>query len=192
MSILRELYDLDEEKWSGAVTAKWSPPKGLFTRPAAEIASVLHSNSRDYNQASKRLNFFINRAGEHLSTEDRTRLNSAKKELMKKFGIKESAIPVREAMADPAMNLKYNPINAKTVADIANVARQHLDDVKDKAQVNTLLGLAYARGYSAGMSELESQSKKHLAAISSKAAVNAATEEAFARGFSAGLSSWQK
>lgn len=192
MSVLRDLYHLKEEKWSGAIKAKWSPPKGLFTRPAAEIASVLHSNSRDYNQASKRLNFFINRAGEHLTSEDRSRLNAAKKELMKKYGIKEATIPVREGMTDPAMNLKYNPINPKTVSDITNVARQHLADVKDKEQVNTLLGLAYARGFSAGLSELEAQSKKHLTAVSSKAAVKAATEEAYARGFSAGLSSWQK
>lgn len=189
MTLLKEIYQLDEKLWSGAIEAKWTPPVGFFTQSAAKIASGLKSASKDYAQASRRLNFFINRAGKHLTADDRTRLEAAKTALRKAYGIKESQ--VFEGMGfHPNMN--YNPINPSTVSDIRAVAQKHLGDVHDKETVNTLLGLAFAKGYYAGHAEFENQSRKHLVGLASKESVKSAMDDAYARGFSAGKSSWQK
>ena len=189
MSILKEIFQLDEKLWSGEVEPKWSPPEGFFTKSAGEIARGLKSASKDYAQASRRLNFYINRGGKNLSSDDRSRLESAKMALKKAYGIKESKIS--EAMGfHPNMNC--NPINPSTVSEIEAVARKHLSNVNDKQEVNTLLGLSFIKGYYAGHGEFESQSKKYLASISSKEAVKAAMDDAYSKGFSAGKSSWQK
>lgn len=73
----------DKKKWSKKPTkdAKWHPPEGLFDESADEIAKTLKKESKDYKQASARLNFYINRAGKNLSEKDKKRLNSAKKKL---------------------------------------------------------------------------------------------------------------
>lgn len=189
MTMLKEIFRIDEKMWSGDIEAKWNPPEGFFTKSAAEIARGLKSASKDYAQASRRLNFFINRAGKQLSAADKSRLESAKAALRRAYGIKESV--VREGMSfHPNMN--YNPINSSTVSAIEAVAKKHLGDVEDKAAVNTLLGLSFAKGYYAGHSEYESQAKKHLTGISSKESVKSAMDDAYAKGFSAGKSSWQK
>lgn len=187
MTILKELFRIDEKLWSGEIEAKWTPPVGFFAKSAAEIARGLKSASKDYAQASRRLNFYINRAGKNLSAEDKARLESAKVALRKAFGVKESF-----ELNEQRFNMDYNPINSSTVSAIHSVAKQHLSDVKDKQAINTLLGLSYARGFSAGHAELENQSKKHLVGLSSKESVKAAMDAAFAKGFSAGLASWQK
>lgn len=187
MTILKELFRLDEKMWSGEIDAKWTPPAGFFTKSGTEIARGLKAASKDYAQASRRLNFYINRGGKNLSADDKARLESAKTALRKAFGVKESF-----ELHEGHFNMDYNPINASTVSAIHAVAKQHLSDVKDKNAVNTLLGLAYARGFSAGHAELENQSKKHLVGLSSKESVKAAMDAAFAKGFSAGLASWQK
>jgi hypothetical protein len=189
MTMLKEIFQLDEKMWSGDIEAKWTPPTGFFKKGAAEIARGLKSASKDYAQASRRLNFYINRGGQNLSAEDKARLESAKTALRKAYGIKESRI--YEGMGfHPNMN--YNPINSATVSAIETVAKKHLANVDDKEAVNTLLGLAFAKGYYAGHSEFESQSKKHLVGISSKESVKSAMDDAYAKGFSAGKSSWQK
>lgn len=187
MTILKELFRLDEKMWSGEIDTKWTPPVGFFTKSAAEIARGLKSASKDYAQASRRLNFYINRSGKNLTADDKARLESAKTALRKAFGIKEGF-----DLQEQRFNMDYNPINASTVSAIHCVAKQHLSDVKDKKTVETLLGLAYARGFSAGHAELENQSKKHLVGLSSKESVKAAMDAAFAKGFSAGLARWQK
>jgi Protein of unknown function (DUF3175) len=69
-------------------------PKGLFTQSAQDIAqglknAVLASNrtkGTKFQSAMSMLNFFINRAGKKLSTEDKNRLEQAKVELRKLFG----------------------------------------------------------------------------------------------------------
>lgn len=73
----------DKKKWSKKPTkeAKWHPPEGLFDKSADEIAKTLKKESKDYKQASSRLNFYINRAGKNLSEKDKKRLASAKKKL---------------------------------------------------------------------------------------------------------------
>lgn len=75
---------LTAEKWSGKVDTKWSPPEGFFSRSAQDIANGLMRASEDYAQAMSRLNFYINRAGDNLSAEDKSRLEHAKSLLEKK------------------------------------------------------------------------------------------------------------
>jgi hypothetical protein len=65
------------------VEPKWTPPEGLFTKSAKEIAQVLHDNSKDLKQAMARLNFYINRGGEDVPNKDN--LEKAKDELRKMF-----------------------------------------------------------------------------------------------------------
>lgn len=79
--ILRELLELREKKWSAAVETKWRPPEGFFTQSAEKIATGLKANSADLKQAMGRLNFFINRAGKKLSSDDFERLTRAKEKL---------------------------------------------------------------------------------------------------------------
>lgn len=71
----------EDEKWSGDVKTKWHPKEGFFDRSASEIASGLKSASDDLKQAMSRLNFYINRAGDNLSSEDKSRLELAKNKL---------------------------------------------------------------------------------------------------------------
>jgi hypothetical protein len=186
MTMLKEIYRLDERKWSGEVTVKWQPAPRFFTKSAAEIARGLKSASDDYAQAARRLNFYINRGGKNLSSEDMSRLEAAKVALKKAYGIKESV-----TISEQTFNMDYNPVNSSTVSAIHAVAKAHLAGVKDKKVIDTLLTLAYARGFSAGHSELENQSKRHLMSVSSKESVKSAIDAAFAKGFSAGRSSWQ-
>ncbi len=82
MEFIKELL---ESKWSGKVDTHWKVPEGLFTKSAKEIASVLKDNSKSLKQAMSRLNFYINRAGDNLSSKDHTRLEKAKAELEKLY-----------------------------------------------------------------------------------------------------------
>ena len=142
MTMLKEIFQMNEKLWSGSIEAKWSPPTGFFTKSAGDIARGLKSASKDYAQASRRLNFYINRGGENLTDADRKRLESAKMTLKKAYGVKEG---VNEAMGTHP-NMNYNPVNAATVSAIHAVAKQHLSDVEDKDQVERLLTLSFAKG----------------------------------------------
>jgi hypothetical protein len=72
---------LAEKQWSADVDTKWTPPEGLFTKSADEIAKTLRSNSESEAQAMSRLNFYINRAGKNLSAEDKQKLETVKAKL---------------------------------------------------------------------------------------------------------------
>lgn len=74
---------INADKWSGGVKTKWHPPEGFFGRSAQAIADGLMRASKDYAQAMSRLNFYINRGGSNLSSEDKSRLNHAKQLLEK-------------------------------------------------------------------------------------------------------------
>ena len=76
---------IDEAMWSGKVKKKWKPPDGFFTKSAEEIASGLKGVSKSAAQAQSRLSFYINRAGDNLSSEDKGRLNHAKEILSKSY-----------------------------------------------------------------------------------------------------------
>ena len=83
---MRELLDrIEEAKWSASVDTKWSPPEGLFTKDASMIANTIAKASDDLLSAMGKLNFYINRAGKNLSSEDKKRLESAKNKLIKFF-----------------------------------------------------------------------------------------------------------
>lgn len=77
---------LAEAMWSGDVKTKWHPEEGFFKKGADAIASGLKSASSGLKQAMGRLNFYINRAGSGLSTEDKSRLEGAKKKLQALYG----------------------------------------------------------------------------------------------------------
>ena len=74
----------NEANWSADVDTKWTPPEGFFDQSADKIASGLKSASDSDDQAMSRLNFYINRAGDNLSADDKARLDQAKTLLMAK------------------------------------------------------------------------------------------------------------
>ncbi len=76
-----KLKELFESTWSADVTEKWHPPEGFFEKSAEAIASGLKRASKDLKQAMSRLNFYVNRAGKNLSSDDRERLELAKEKL---------------------------------------------------------------------------------------------------------------
>jgi hypothetical protein len=79
MKIFEEANALAEGLWSGEVLEKWHPPEGFFKRSAQSIATDLKSASKDLRQAMARLNFYMNRAGDNLSSIDGAKIESAKK-----------------------------------------------------------------------------------------------------------------
>lgn len=74
--LLKELF-LNE--WSAEIKEKWHPSEGFFKQSAKAIATGLKNESKDLKQAMSRLNFYINRAGSNLSSEDNAKLEHAKK-----------------------------------------------------------------------------------------------------------------
>ncbi len=76
------------EKWSGDVKTHWSPPEGLFTKSAEEIAKTLHGQSKDLKQAMSRVTFYENRGGSNLSDSERSKLETVKNKLHEMFGSK--------------------------------------------------------------------------------------------------------
>jgi Protein of unknown function (DUF3175) len=72
------MSEQEKKLWSKDVETKWHPPEGFFARSAEEIAEGLKVASDGLAQAMDRLDFYINRGGANLSTEDRQRLERAK------------------------------------------------------------------------------------------------------------------
>lgn len=96
------------------VETKWSPREGLFKEDDPEkIVRSLVRSSKDYNQAMKRLTFYMNRAGENLK--NKTVLNKAKQILHDKIEnecIEEGECPGGMAPAGPGPQMPYNtPMN---------------------------------------------------------------------------------
>jgi len=86
MDILDKIEKILVEKiWSAAVKTDWSPPEGLFTKSAKEIADVLAKASKDLSQAMSRLQFYISRAGKNLSKERKNELEKVKPLIKKAF-----------------------------------------------------------------------------------------------------------
>jgi len=81
---------ISEGQWSGKVDTDWTPPEGFFNQSAEKIARGLESASTGLQQAMSRLNFYINRAGENLSDDDKKRLEKAKDELHHLYDQRES------------------------------------------------------------------------------------------------------
>ena len=89
MSELRKLF---EEKWSAKVKTKVEPPEDLFASGSAtDIAEWLKSSHKDLKSAMSSLNFYINRAGDNLSSSRVATLDNAKQKLHKMFKSPEKA-----------------------------------------------------------------------------------------------------
>lgn len=78
------------EKWIKDVKTNWETSEGFFKGSADSIAKGLKSASTDLKQAMSRLNFYINRAGDNLSKEDKDKLEAAKKKLDALYGKEEA------------------------------------------------------------------------------------------------------
>lgn len=96
------------------IETKWSPRKGLFKEDDPEkIVRSLVRSSKDYNQAMKRLTFYMNRAGENL--ENKTVLNKAKQILHDKIEnecLEEGEAGPTPAPIGPGPQFPYNtPMN---------------------------------------------------------------------------------
>ena len=92
-----EMESVSEEKWSGAVKTKWTPPEGFFKQSAEKIAEGLMAASDSVGQAMQRLNFYINRAGVNLDEKEKSTLEAAKAILSKK------AEEAQEVLPDPVL-----------------------------------------------------------------------------------------
>jgi hypothetical protein len=75
-------------RWSGKVkTVSTSPPKDLFTKDAATIARTMARRSvspKGLGSGVRMIQFFINRAGRHLSATRRRELERAKRLLQER------------------------------------------------------------------------------------------------------------
>lgn len=89
MSKSKASHGEDKHRWSGEVTKSehYHTPSGLFTERPEEIARRLKEDSTDERQAMARLTFYVNRAGHNLSEDDHIRLEHAKEELRKVYGL---------------------------------------------------------------------------------------------------------
>ena len=85
-----KIIAIADEKWSADVTDKEYPtdktPEGLFMKAAETIVTYLiRMADGDVDKASKKLSFYINRAGSNLSDTDKTRLDRAKEIMHKRI-----------------------------------------------------------------------------------------------------------
>lgn len=73
-----------EENWSGNVKTKVHPPKDLFANGTAkDITDWLKSVHENKSGAIEALNFYVNRAGNNLSSERMGVMNDVRNELEK-------------------------------------------------------------------------------------------------------------
>jgi hypothetical protein len=126
---------ITENKWSGKVETKKTPPDGLFAEGTkAEICEWLKANHKDYASAMASLNFYINRAGRNLDAQRRATLESCKNELRKAYGVKEALEPfdieyvrkiaglvstLSEESTEKSMIVKINGDTKKALHDIS-------------------------------------------------------------------------
>lgn len=61
-------------------------PKDTYTQSPGDIANTLKNKSKDYGQASRKLNNYINRQGRNLQGGDKARVNQAKDALRQSYG----------------------------------------------------------------------------------------------------------
>jgi hypothetical protein len=69
------------KRWVQKVRIKWHPPQGFFKGSSSSIVRGLLANSKDKNQAMKRLTFYMNRAGKGLPKDELINLLAAKMRL---------------------------------------------------------------------------------------------------------------
>ncbi len=84
------MLELSKKYWSDDVKVKHNVfPPDFFKGSADSIAHGLKAKSDSYSQASKRLNFYKNRAGKNLSETDKQRLSAAADKLKQLYGKSE-------------------------------------------------------------------------------------------------------
>jgi hypothetical protein len=89
-SFLSKMLNESAKKWSADVEPKTKVKKDFFKQSAKKIAMGIKAKDKSFKAGMSMLNFYINRAGENLSPEDKVRLEKAKNELRKVYGVKES------------------------------------------------------------------------------------------------------
>ncbi len=75
----------EDHNWSEKVKTKWHPPEGFYKQSAQKIAQGLIRASDSLKQAVSRVSFYRNRAGDNLSQEDSSRLDTVIQLLHKHF-----------------------------------------------------------------------------------------------------------
>lgn len=78
-------------------------PEGTFTKSPSEIAHQLKMHSGDYDEASKKLNGYINRQGRNLQGGDRKRLYDAKEHLKNAYGEQNRDKQKTEALVEQSI-----------------------------------------------------------------------------------------
>lgn len=61
-------------------------PEDTFKQGPSQIANILKSKSKDFQQAISRLSYYRNRSGDNLTSADKKRLDDAKEALYRAFG----------------------------------------------------------------------------------------------------------
>lgn len=89
-AIEQAIQNILESKWVGTVRTKYKPPKDLFKKDPAAIAGELMSSHKSGRSAMRSLLFFINRAGDKLSSEDMARMEKAKTALSRLIALTKS------------------------------------------------------------------------------------------------------
>lgn len=93
--IKNEMLELESDDQLSDVKTKHHTPEGLFTQDSQHIVDgLLKDANNDEELALKRINFYINRAGDGLS--NKTNVNSAKKELEKRVNDKKEKAEIKE------------------------------------------------------------------------------------------------
>lgn len=117
----------ENKEWSEDVDTSWTPPKGLFTKSATEIANVLVDNSKDLKQAMSRLMFYQNRAGGKVETKELGKFNRVQNLLRAAYAKKktESVVPVEEKIRSKFESGDYYfSLRSKEPGELRNLERK--------------------------------------------------------------------
>lgn len=83
---MRFVKYLEEKKWSSKVDADFHPKEGIFTKSAEEIVNYLVKKHKNLKKVMSEVNFYVNRAGKNLSSDDRSKFDRVKELVQKKLG----------------------------------------------------------------------------------------------------------
>jgi hypothetical protein len=117
-----------DNKYKGKPKPNNSLPEGTFKENSpGSIANKLKTKSKDYGQASRRLNNYINRQGKNLHGQERQKLDQSKDALRQAFG--EKTRPVEKVQKTPkAASVLFNNGNATIGYDETAINPIHGDE----------------------------------------------------------------
>lgn len=95
---------VEDKQESKPDNAQGDFPEGFFKGSPSSIASGLKAKSKDLKQAMSRLNFYINRSGKNLSSQDKNNLEQAKDALRKLYGVKDKETKLSESGPQDKVN----------------------------------------------------------------------------------------